>query len=175
MNLDIQIKDNFLSQNLFDKLSTYCTTLDYSNDNITYNQTEHVFYSNPIHEDDPLLKDLEKSLIKNFKICIKNLNLAAFTLVNTKKPTPHADRLKFSKEKHLIIYLNGDREMSSGTGFYESSENRMNLNTAVGCYPNRAILFDAHNCFHSPLLYTGEKTLPRFSIIIWFEPENKLE
>jgi len=174
MKLDLQVKDNFLPKDLFNKLSVYCTTLDYDNKNITYGKNEHVFYSNPIYEDDPLLQDLEKAIIKNFKVGIKNLHLAAFTLVHTKEPTPHKDQLVFPKEKHLIIYLNGDPHMNAGTGFYDPQGDFFNLNTAIGCYPNRSILFSADECFHSPLLYTAENSLPRFAIIIWFEPEIDL-
>ena len=111
MNLDLQVKDNFLPKELFQKLSIYCTTLDYGKE-ITYNKIEHVFYSNKIHENDDLLKDLEKSIIKHFKVGIKNLHLASFTLVNTKEPLPHTDALQFPTEKHLIIYLNGDSNLS---------------------------------------------------------------
>ena len=75
MNLDLQIKDNFLPKDLFQKLSVYCATLDYGKE-ITYSKVVHVFYSNKIDKDDDLLKDLEKSIIKHFKVGIKNLNLA---------------------------------------------------------------------------------------------------
>ena len=177
MNLDLQVKDNFLPKDLFNKLSVYCTTLDYSNNGITYGSSstgDHVFYTNPIYEDDPLLKDLEKAIVKNYKIGIKNLHLAAFTLVHTKEPTPHKDELMFPTEKHLLIYLNGDPHMNAGTGFYDQQGDAFNLNTAIGCFPNRSILFSAHECFHSPLLYTAENSVPRFAIIIWFEPEIDL-
>ena len=106
-----------------------------------------------------------------FGIKIKNLNLAAFTCVNTKKATPHTDKLVFPNEKHLIIYLNGDPKLNAGTGFYNFIDgNTFDLNTAVGFFPNRAVIFNADGCLHSPLLYTAEGNLPRFSIIIWFEP-----
>ena len=173
MNLDLQVKDNFLPKHLFEKLSVYCTTLDYGKE-ITYAKTQHVFYSNKIYEGDDLLKDLEKSIIKHFKVGVKNLHLAAFTLVNTKEPLPHIDKLQFTTEKHLIIYLNGDSNLNAGTGFYKPIDKGFDLNTAIGCYPNRAVLFNASDCFHSPLLYTAKNNIPRFSIIIWFEPEIDL-
>ena len=86
MNLDLQVKDNFLPKELFEKLSVYCINLEYSSKNIIYkgkNYDEHIFLSNPIYKDDKLLQDLEKSIIKHFKLKIKNLNIAAFTCVNT--------------------------------------------------------------------------------------------
>ena len=175
MNLDLQIKDNFLPKDLFDKLSVYCTTLDYDDKMIKYKvDDEHVFYTNQIFENDDLLKDIEKSIVKYFSMGIKNLHLAAFTLVAAKEPTPHIDKLKFATEKHLIIYLQGDSHMNAGTGFYESRGDVLNLNTAVGCYPNRAVLFNGHDTHHSPLLYTAENVTPRFALIIWFEPEIDL-
>ena len=178
MNLDLQIKDNFLPKDLFDKLSVYCKTLKYDNE-IKYKTDdkiydEHFFYTNQIFENDDLLKDIEKSIIKYFNMGVKNLHLAAFTLVAAKEPTPHIDKLKFATEKHLIIYLQGDSHMNAGTGFYESRGDVLNLNTAVGCYPNRAVLFNGHDTHHSPLLYTAENVTPRFALIIWFEPEIDL-
>tara|TARA_R100001509_G_C4811035_1_gene196416 strand:+ start:194 stop:730 length:537 start_codon:yes stop_codon:yes gene_type:complete len=176
MNLGLQIKDNFLPKELFEKLANYSVGLDYSSKNITQGSgiyEEHVFLSNPIDKNDDLLKDLEKSIIEHFKIKIKNTHLAAFTCVNTKKATPHTDLSKFPNEKHLIIYLNGDSKLNAGTGFYDKiGKEAYDLNTAVGFYPNRAVIFDADTCWHSPLLYTAEGNLPRFSIIVWFEPEN---
>ena len=179
MNLDLQIKDNFLPTDLFQKLSVYCTTLDYGEgikygEGTKYDKDQHVFYSNNIHKDDDLLKDLEQSIIKHFRVGIKNLHLAAFTLVNTKEALPHVDKLQFPTEKHLIIYLNGDSKLNAGTGFYESSDDGFDLNTAIGCYPNRAVLFNASDCYHSPLLYTAKNNIPRFAVIIWFEPEIDL-
>ena len=176
MKLELQVQDNFLPEELFLKLAKYSTNLDYSSKNIVQGSgeyEEHVFLSNKIYKDDDLLKDLEKSIIKHFKVKIKNLHLAAFTCVNTKKATPHNDAQMFPGEKHLIIYLSGDSKLNCGTGFYNVvSESAFDLNTAVGFFPNRAVIFDAETCWHSPLLYTAEGNAPRFSIIIWFEPEK---
>ena len=176
MNLELQIQDNFLPKELFLKLAKYSVGLDYSSNNIvqgTGDYEQHVFLSNKIYKDDNLLKDLEKSIIKHFKVKIKNLHLAAFTCVNTKKPTPHRDSSLYPKEKHLIIYLNGDINLNAGTGFYsQTNENSYDLNTAVGFFPNRAVIFNADECWHSPLLYTATDNSPRFSIIVWFEPEE---
>jgi len=185
MRLELKVVDHFLPPQFFKKLSEYCTTLEYGNDlrlkyssdkkNYSDIEDSHFFYSNAIQEDDNLLKDLEKSIIKHFNMRIKNLNLAAFTLVNTKKPRPHRDRLLFPNEQHLLIYLNGEPSLNSGTGFYEFKDGNYILNTAVGYYPNRGLLFKADECFHSPLLYSQESNTPRFSIIIWFEPEKEKE
>mgnify|MGYP003143056623 FL=1 len=176
MNLGLQIKDNFLPNELFKRLANYSLSLDYGSKNIVRGSgydAEHVFLSNLIDKNDDLLKDLEKSIIKHFNMKIKNTHLAAFTCVNTKKPTPHTDLSKFPNEKHLIIYLNGDSKLKAGTGFYNKiSDESFDLNTAVGFYPNRAVIFNAETCWHSPLLYTAEDNSPRFSIIVWFEPEN---
>ena len=176
MNLELQVQDDFLPEELFYKLKQYSVTLDYSSKNIQQERGDykkHVFLSNPIYEDDNLIKDLEKSIIKHFRLKIKNLHLAAFTCVNTKKATPHTDKLKFPEEKHLIIYLDGDPKLNAGTGFYEKiKDNAFELNTAVGFFPNRALIFNAAECYHSPLLYTAEGNLPRFSIIVWFQPEK---
>jgi len=176
MNLELQVQDNFLPEKFFLKLANYSINLDYSSKNITQGSgiyAEHVFLSNPIDKNDDLLKDLEKSIIKHFNIKIKNIHLAAFTCVNTKKATPHTDKLMFPKEKHLIIYLNGDTKLNAGTGFYnEVGDGAFELNTAVGFRPNRAVIFNADTCVHSPLLYAAEDNLPRFSIIVWFEPEK---
>jgi hypothetical protein len=183
MNLELQVVDNFLPEELFKKLADYSITLDYSSKAIVRSAKDydtHIFLSNRIQEDDNLIKELEKSIKKHFGIKIKNFHLAAFTCVNTKEPTPHTDGLEFPNEKHLIIYLHGDSTLNAGTGFYKflgknsGSELKGNfdLNTAVGFYPNRALIFNAAGCYHSPLLYSAEGNLPRFSIIIWFEPEN---
>ena len=176
MNLELQVQDNFLPEELFLKLKQYSITLDYSSQNIVQKSGDyekHVFLSNPINEDDDLIKDLEKSIVKHFKFKIKNLHLAAFTCVNTKKPTPHTDKLMYPNEKHLIIYLNGDTNLNAGTGFYDKTgEGTYDLNTAVGFRPNRALIFNADTCIHSPLLYAAEGNSPRFSIIVWFQPEK---
>ena len=76
MNLELQVQDNFLPEELFLKLAKYSTNLDYSSKNIVQGSgeyEEHVFLSNKIYKDDDLLKDLEKSIIKQFKVKIKNL------------------------------------------------------------------------------------------------------
>jgi len=176
MNLGLQIKDNFLPKELFEKLANYSVGLDYSSKNIVQGSgydAEHVFLSNLIDKNDDLLKDIEKSIIEHFNVKIKNTHLAAFTCVNTKKATPHTDLSKFPNEKHLIIYLNGDSKLNAGTGFYsEVGEGAFELNTAVGFRPNRAVIFNADTCIHSPLLYAAEGNSPRFSIIIWFQPEK---
>ena len=172
MNLELKIKDNFLPKELFEKLATYSVTLEYSSKNID-SHYGNVLLSNVIHSDDNLIKDLEKSIIKHFNIKIKNLNFAAFSCVNIKKAIPHTDTEVFPNEKHLIIYLNGDPKLNTGTGFYNLINGKtLDLNTAVGFYPNRAVIFNAADCYHSPLLYSAEGSLPRFSIIVWFEPEN---
>ena len=176
MNLELQVQDNFLPEELFLKLAKYSTNLDYSSKNIVQGSgeyEEHVFLSNKIYKDDDLLKDLEKSIIKHFKVKIKNLDLAAFTCVNTKKATPHNDAQMFPGVKHLIIYLNGDTNLNAGTGFYDKTgEGTYDLNTAVGFRPNRALIFNADTCIHSPLLYAAEGNSPRSSIIVWFQPEK---
>ena len=62
MKLDLQVQDNFLPEELFTKLKKYSVTLDYSSKNIVQKSKEyeqHVFLSNPIFEDDDLIKDLE--------------------------------------------------------------------------------------------------------------------
>ena len=176
MNLELQIVDNFLPKELFKKLADYSITLDYSSNAIVRGAKDydkHIFLSNRIQEDDNLIKELEKSIKKHFGVKIKNFHLAAFTCVNTKEATPHTDGLEFPNEKHLIIYLHGDSNLNAGTGFYKFLGGKnFDLNTAVGFFPNRALIFNAAGCFHSPLLYSAEGNLPRFSIIIWFEPEN---
>lgn len=187
MKLGLKVIDDFLPKELFEKLSHYCTTLEYDNglllvkeklkegqEHYSPAEDSHFFYSNRIYEGDDLLKDLEKAIIKHFGVRIKNFNLAAFTLVNTKKPKPHKDKLCFPNEQHLLLYLKGESSVNAGTGFYEFKENNFNLNTAIGYYPNRALLFKAAECYHSSLLYAQESNTPRFSIIIWFEPESAL-
>ena len=177
MNLELQVVDNFLPEKLFKKLKTCSVTLDYSSKKVHSQKIEentHVFLSNSISKNDELIEDIDKCLKKHFGIKIKNFHLAAFTCVNTKRATPHKDVQAFPNEKHLIIYLNGDPKLNAGTGFYNFiNEKTFDLNTAVGCFPNRAVLFNAED-WHSPLLYTAKDNLPRFSIIVWFEPENNL-
>jgi len=67
--------------------------------------------------------------------------------------------------------------LNAGTGFYKPIDKGFDLNTAIGCYPNRAVLFNASDCFHSPLLYTAKNNIlvfasdnltPRISIIAQF-------
>ncbi len=176
MNLEVKIKDNFLPTELFQQLVNHSITLEYNSNDIVQgygDDKQHVFLSKLI-QDKHLIGELEKCIIKHFDVKIKNLHQAAFTCVNTKEPTPHRDASVFPNEKHLIIYLHGDSNLNAGTGFYSlTPENGgFDLNTAVGFYPNRAVVFNADECWHSPLLYTAKDNSPRFSIIIWFEPEK---
>ena len=172
MNLELKIKDNFLPKKLFEKLAIYSLTLEYSSKNID-SHYGNVLLSNVIHSDDNLIKDLEKSIIKHFNIKIKNLNFAAFSCVNIKKAIPHTDTEVFPNEKHLIIYLNGDPKLNTGTGFYNViDEGIFDLHTAIGFFPNRALMFNASDSCHSPLLYAAESNSSRYSIMIWFEPEK---
>jgi hypothetical protein len=173
MNLELKVKDNFLPKELFEKLVNYSITLEYSSKNIVSGYDQHVFLSNLINKNDNLIKEIEECIVKHFNVKIKNLHVAAFTCVNTKKATPHRDASLYPNEKHMIIYLHGDSNLNAGTGFYNcTDENVFDLNTAVGFYPNRALIFNADECWHSPLLYTAKDNSPRFSIIIWFEPKK---
>ena len=176
MNVDIKIKDNFLPKELFEKVVKQSTTLEYSSKAIVSgygDEKQHVFLSNLIKKNGNLIKEIEKSIKKHFNLEIENLHVAAFTCVSTKKATPHTDASLYPNEKHMIIYLHGDSNLNSGTGFYNlTDENVYDLNTAVGFFPNRAVIFNADECWHSPLIYTALDNSPRFAIIVWFQPKK---
>ena len=59
MNLGLQIKDNFLPNELFKRLANYSLSLDYGSKNIVQGSgydEQHVFLSNLIDKNDDLLK-----------------------------------------------------------------------------------------------------------------------
>jgi len=100
---------------------------------------------------------------------MKRINLAAWTLTNARTPAPHSDQEQFPEERHLIIYIKGDQEINSGTGFYIENKNKgYDLNTHIGFKKNRAVLFAAKNCMHSPLLWNST-SMGRYACLVWFE------
>ena len=176
MGLNLQICDNFLPQDTFDQIYQNIETFSFSAFDIVqkkdYGATDHVFYSSKIDPKDPLVSIIDSCLRKNFKCGIKRIaNTCAWTMVSTREPTPHSDVELFKGEKHLLIYIKAKRDINCGTGFYITEKDNLILNTHIGFLENRAVLFDAKDCWHSPLLWNSD-SLRRYSAIVWFEPED---
>lgn len=173
MSWNIHIIDDFLPKDIFNNIYENIGKLSFSPMYIKNNKGEdkdaHIFFSHAIHSDDNFITTIKENVRKKFRQEMKRINLAAWTLTNAQEPAPHFDIEKFPGERHLMIYIKGDQEVNSGTGFYiENKDKGHDLNTHIGFKKNRAVLFSAKNCMHSPLLWNST-SMGRYACLVWFE------
>ena len=153
---DINIKDNFFEDELFNTLHNKVGYLQYEAKSNTLGYKQHPWFACPVEEDvkEIIKNKCEKIWNKKFKI-----NFCVYTLVATVEPLPHCD-LGDNCDHQLIIYIKGNVNLHKGTGFYLNNE----LNTHVGFNENRAVLWHA-NTWHSPMNWASEDQSKRYSII----------
>ena len=82
-----------------------------------------------------------------------------------KEPLVHCDGPAFDNQ--LLLYLDGNTDINKGTGFYVKNGEELVLNTHIGFYKNRAILFKT-GIWHAPLLFNATDSIPRIAIIAQF-------
>ena len=163
-NFDIIIKDNFIEKNLFEELKNKIPYLKYNGlGNYLKNEKgSHVWFSAPVENkiENIIKEKCEKTLNKKFKV-----PLCCYTMLGSHEPLVHSDNSR--ADYQAIIYIKGDTNLNKGTGFYvfNKETNSHELNTHVGFYENRAIIWDS-NIFHSPMNWSSDNKSFRFSIII---------
>ena len=169
MSWNIHIIDDFLPEDIFNDVCKNLDNLSFGPMYVKQGDANHIFFSCTILPDDDFIKIVKENVIKKFRQEMKRINLAAWTLTNAQEPAPHFDIEKFPGERHLMIYIKGDQEVNSGTGFYIENDKKVyDLNTHIGFKKNRAVLFAARNCMHSPLLWNSSST-GRYACLVWFE------
>ena len=118
-------------------------------------------------------------LLSNNNVKIKRLiSDFVYTMVsNVKENSCHVDSgddiNNFGKDfnAQFIFYVNGNNELTNGTGFYTKGKNKeYHLTTHIGFVENRALLFK-NNVMHSPLKFLSNDNKPRFSIICFLAIE----
>jgi len=180
MGWNIHLIDDFLPKEVFDNIYKNIDTLSFP-DQFLHEQEnggkpKHVWFSSEISPNDDFIKIVRENVKKKFRQEVKRISTAAWTLANSQEPCPHVDREEFPGEKHLMIYLKGTEEINSGTGFYiakdeksaKGTPNQYDLNTHIGFKENRAVLFTAKDCCHSPLLWNSQ-SMGRYAALVWFE------
>jgi len=172
--LDLSVKDNFLKDNYFQDLHKSIIFKNFNPiENIKLKTGRHVWYQDRLNDEN--LKILLKNTIeKTFKVKIKKfVNGPNYTMVlNIKEPVVHADGLDSTYSENFntqfIYYVNGNTELTNGTGFYTKKENDYVLTTHIGFVENRAVLFK-NKVMHSPLKFLSNDNMPRYSIISFLE------
>ena len=169
MGWNIHIIDDFLPKDVFNNIYKNIDRISFTPMYVKKGEAEHIFFSSVISYDDDFIKIVRENVRKKFRQEMKRISMAAWTLTNARKPHPHSDREEFPGERHLMIYVKGTEEINSGTGFYlEKDEKNYDLNTHIGFKENRAVLFTAEDCWHSPLLWDSQ-SMGRYAALVWFE------
>ena len=169
-NFDIRIKDNFLEKKIFDGVYSKINYYHYSGTSnyqeSKENGTEHIWFSadTEIEIKDYVTKKVEESL--NQKL---TCTLCSYTMLQTAVPLVHNDFFP-GCDYQVIIYIKGTPNIHKGTGFYvlNKDTNAFDLNTHIGFYENRAVMWDS-KAYHSPMNWLAEDKSKRFSIICQFK------
>ena len=175
---DIRIKDNFFKAEDFNKIKQHVKNIVFSPDETVYTNEHgkriknenHVWFTTDAPKEicDILLKQVSSF----FKVKILNMSLCQFTLVaKSDKVQVHRD-LSDATNFQIIIYIEGDENIHSGTGFYiEKEKNKYELNTHIGFKPNRIVSW-ASNVYHAPLSFT-DSYKKRISLIAQYKIEKE--
>lgn len=167
-NFNISIIDNFFNKDDFKFLIKHVSTLSWNPLENIYKgikdaENKHFWYSSDINKEDKFskntLKLINKKTLKKFK-GFKTLN---FSLAHNPELFPHVDTYN-NASFQFIIYIKGLIDINQGTGFYTFDDDKAVLNTHVGFYPNRLVMW---NCgvYHAPLLWNSKKAQPRISML----------
>ena len=169
-NFDIRIKDNFLEKKIFNKIHSKISYYPYSGttnyQSLKEYGTEHNWFAcdTEIEIKEYVTKKVEKSL--NLKLMC---TLCSYTMLQTAVPLVHNDFFP-GCDYQVIIYIKGTPNIHKGTGFYvlNNDTKKLDLNTHIGFYENRAIMWESH-AYHSPMNWLAEDKSKRFSIICQFK------
>ena len=168
---NIHIIDNFFPENIYKKILESIPNMNWSSSDLYDSKREgdHLWISNLVHPEDEITGILinlinEKTLFK-----IKKFKLLSYTLQSqTSEPYVHSDEA-YGEERgkthsQILIYIDGSVDINKGTGFYVKQGNQWVLNTHVGFFKNRAILFPT-GVWHSPLTWNSKDGIPRIALI----------
>ena len=162
---NIHIIDNFFPDDIYEKIVKSIPTMNWGSRDLMDSKKEgdHLWFSNLVHPEDELTDILinlinEKSFFK-----IKKFSLLSYTLQSrTEEPFVHTD--DSSGDSQILIYIDGPVDINKGTGFYVKQGNEFFLNTHVGFFKNRAVLFPT-GIWHSPLTWNSKDGIPRIALI----------
>ena len=168
-NFDIRIKDNFLDKKIFNDIYSKINYYSYSgtknHQECKSNGTSHIWFAcdTELEIKNYVTKKVEKSLNKKL-IC----TLCSYTMLQTAVSLVHSDAGECDYQS--IIYIKGTANIHKGTGFYVSNKNinAFDLNTHIGFYENRAVIWESQ-AYHSPMNFLAEDKSKRFSIICQFQ------
>ena len=167
---DIRIKDNFFSKEDFNHIKNVAKNINFDSLNINYSgKKNHVFFTTNAPKE--ICDIVYKRVSDFFKIKILKLTLCQYSLVaKSDKVQVHRD-LSDATNFQTIIYIEGDENIHSGTGFYiEKEKNKYELNTHIGFKPNRIVSW-ASNVYHAPLSFT-DSYKKRISLIAQYKIER---
>jgi|TARA_R110002012_G_scaffold147294_1_gene305730 hypothetical protein len=167
-DFNLHIIDNFLPNDVYNDILNHIPNIEWDGMNHIYNdKPEHVWYSQNI-ENSYFSQNIKEAIRKNSIFPIKEFHMLSFTLATKVKAFPHTDASPQKLyENQLLLYIDGNNDMNKGTGFYVKNGDNYDLNTHIGFYKNRALLFKA-GVWHSPLLFNAKDSIPRISIIAQF-------
>jgi hypothetical protein len=126
-------------------------------------ENKHFWFSSPLNFNDSFSKKtldlINEKTFKKFTE-FKTLN---FSLAHKPDNFPHVDTYH-NASFQFIIYINGPTDINQGTGFYIKENKEAILNTHVGFYLNRLVMW---NCgvYHAPLLWNNKEAEPRISLL----------
>ena len=166
---NIIIKDNFLEEELFQKLHSkinylpYQATYDLLYDPSNLSKPKHPWFSHPVEE---YIKEIIKNKCEEMWGKKFKAGLCSYTMLASVEPLPHCD-LTEKTDHQIIIYIKGNINLNKGTGFYLNNT----LNTHVGFNENRAISWES-NAIHTPLNWASDDKSKRFSIICQLKEIN---
>ena len=165
--LNLTIKDNFLEDEFFKDLHKSIIFKKWDPiENIYLTTGKHVWHSCKVENN--LINFFKEKIENKFNVKIKNfLYGLTYTMVsNIQQESVHYDKEEPGKNfnAQFLYYVNGNTELTNGTGFYTKIDDVYQLSTHVGFVENRALLFK-NKVVHSPLKFLSKDNKPRFSII----------
>ena len=153
----ISIKDNFFSEEKYNKIVEHMLTADYGA------PSDGACFMKCLDQEEFPVSIINERIKKVFNLDFKEVSRpTCYTMVGASDmPRPHDD-LEWGCTSQCLIYMKGEELINNGTGFYTKKEDKNILSTHVGFKQNRAILFIS-TIIHSPLQWAGESSF-RYSI-----------
>ena len=176
-DFDIRIKDNFFTPEEFKDISKKIVYRQYHDDHLQYRGKDkhHVWFTSNC--EDEVRELLTKKVEKLFGVKIIRMGICQYSFVSKAIKTIHVHKdLSPECNFQTIIYVRGNPNIHSGTGFYVETERetvKQELNTHIGFFPNRIGAWTS-NVFHAPLSF-AEGFDTRYSILTQYlikEEEN---